>query len=146
MIFIASTVSYASRATLSIAGSAAKHELGFTDIQLGLLFSAFGYTYVAAQIPGGWLLDRFGSRNVYALSILAWSVFTFSQGFAGAFHAAAAFGFLFLLRLLLGLAEAPAFPANSRMYSIPASTSLRSCSRRSPAGSCTSSAGAGFSS
>ena len=115
MIFIASTVSYASRATLSIAGSAAKHELGFTDIQLGLLFSAFGYTYVAAQIPGGWLLDRFGSRNVYALSILAWSVFTFSQGFAGAFHAAAAFGFLFLLRLLLGLAEAPAFPANSRI-------------------------------
>ena len=115
MIFIVSTLNYASRATLSIAGSAASKELGFNAIQLGQLFSAFGWTYVIAQIPGGWLLDRFGSKNVYALSVLTWSVFTFLQGYAGIFHATAALIFLFGLRLLLGLAEAPAFPANSRV-------------------------------
>jgi len=115
MIFIVSSLNYASRATLSIAGPAASKELGINALQLGNLFSAFGWTYVIAQIPGGWLLDRFGSKIVYALSILAWSVFTFMQGFAGAFHTGAALLFLFGLRLLLGFAEAPAFPANSRI-------------------------------
>jgi ACS family glucarate transporter-like MFS transporter len=115
MIFIVSTLNYASRATLSMAGSSAQKELGFNSLQLGYLFSAFGYTYVLAQIPGGWLLDRYGSKKVYALSILTWSVFTFLQGFAGAFHATAALVVFFALRLLLGLAEAPAFPGNSRI-------------------------------
>src|SRR3954469_9598045 len=90
MIFIVSTLNYASRATLSIAGPAASKQLGINAQQLGYLFSAFGWTYVIAQIPGGWLLDRFGSRNVYALSVLTWSIFTFLQGYAGAFHATAA--------------------------------------------------------
>ena len=100
MIFIVSTLNYASRATLSMAGSAAQKDLGFNSLQLGYLFSAFGYTYVLAQIPGGWLLDRFGSKNVYALSILTWSAFTFLQGFAGAFPASAALVTFFALRLL----------------------------------------------
>ena len=60
MIFIVSTLNYASRATLSMAGASAQKELGFNNLQLGYLFSAFGYSYVLAQIPGGWLLDRFG--------------------------------------------------------------------------------------
>lgn len=115
MIFIVSTLNYASRATLSMAGPAASKQLGFNAQQLGYLFSAFGWTYVIAQIPGGWLLDRFGSRNVYALSVLTWSIFTFLQGYAGAFHATAALVVFFGLRCLLGLAEAPAFPANSRI-------------------------------
>jgi ACS family glucarate transporter-like MFS transporter len=115
MIFIVSTLNYASRATLTMAGSAAQKELGFNTFQLGQVLAAFGYTYALAQIPGGWLLDRFGSKKVYALSILTWSVFTFLQGFAGAFHASAALIVFFALRLLLGLAEAPAFPGNSRI-------------------------------
>ncbi len=115
MLFIVSTLNYASRATLSMAGPSASKQLGINAQQLGYLFSAFGWTYVVAQIPGGWLLDRFGSRNVYALSILTWSIFTFCQGFAGAFHATAALVVFFGLRFLLGLAEAPAFPANSRI-------------------------------
>ncbi|HVW08788.1 MAG TPA: MFS transporter [Bryobacteraceae bacterium] len=115
MIFIVSTLNYASRATLSIAGPAASKQLGIDAKQLGYLFSAFGWTYVIAQVPGGWLLDRFGSRNVYAASVLLWSVFTFLQGYAGAFGLGAALMIFFMLRLLLGLAEAPAFPANSRI-------------------------------
>jgi ACS family glucarate transporter-like MFS transporter len=115
MIFAVSTLNYASRATLSIAGPAAQKQLGCSALQLGYVFSAFGYTYVIAQIPSGWLLDRFGSKNVYACSILAWSAFTFFQGFAGLFRATAAFAALLALRLLLGLAEAPAFPGNGRI-------------------------------
>ena len=115
MIFIVSTLNYASRATLSIAGPAASKQLGINAKQLGYLFSAFSWSYVIAQIPGGWLLDRFGSRNVYALSILFWSIFTFLQGYAALFTAGFAIVMFFSLRLLLGFAEAPAFPANSRI-------------------------------
>ncbi len=125
MIFIVSTLNYASRATLSMAGPAASKQLGFNAQQLGYLFSAFGWTYVVAQIPGGWLLDRFGSRNVYAVSVLSWSIFTFLQGYAGVFHATAALVVFFGLRLLLGLAEAPAFPANSRIVAAWFPTSER---------------------
>jgi ACS family glucarate transporter-like MFS transporter len=115
MLFIVSTLNYASRATLSMAGPAVSKELGINAVQLGYLFSAWGWAYVAAQIPGGWLMDRFGSRIVYAVSILTWSAFTFLQGFAGMFHATAAIIVFFTLRSLLGLAEAPAFPANGRI-------------------------------
>jgi MFS transporter, ACS family, glucarate transporter len=115
MIFIVSTLNYASRATLGIAGTAAKGQLHMNDIQFAWLQSAWGWTYVFAQIPGGWLLDRFGSKRVYAASIFTWSIFTFLQGYAGNFNLATALIFLFGLRLLLGLAEAPAFPANSRI-------------------------------
>lgn len=115
IVFFVSTLSYASRATLSMAGSAAQKELGITSLQLGSIFAAFGWTYALAQIPSGWLLDRFGSKRVYTLSILAWSAFTLVQGFAGAFHAAAALTFFFVMRLMLGLTEAPGFPGNARI-------------------------------
>ncbi len=115
IVFFVSTLSYASRATLSMAGSAAQKELGITSLQLGNIFAAFGWTYALAQIPSGWLLDRFGSKKVYTLSILLWSAFTLVQGYAGAFHAAAALTFFFIMRLLLGLTEAPGFPGNARI-------------------------------
>ena len=66
MLFIVTTVNYADRATLSITGPAIKQEFGFSDLQMGYIFSAFSWAYVMAQIPGGWLLDRFGARRVYA--------------------------------------------------------------------------------
>lgn len=115
MLFIVSTVNYADRATLSIAGSEVSKELGLSKIAMGYAFSAFGWAYVIGQIPGGWLLDRFGSKRVYTYSILAWSAFTFLQGFVGAFQATAAMVVLFGLRFMLGLAEAPAFPGNGRI-------------------------------
>ena len=79
------------------------------------MFSAFGWSYVAAQVPGGWLLDRYGSKWVYACSILIWSVFTLLQGWVGFFAAGTAIALLFALRFMVGLAEAPSFPANARI-------------------------------
>jgi len=49
----------------------------------GHRFSAFGWAYVIAQLPGGWLLDRYGSKTVYACSLALWSMFTIAQGFVG---------------------------------------------------------------
>jgi MFS transporter, ACS family, glucarate transporter len=115
MLFLVTTVNYADRATLSIAGPALSKELGLDPIAMGYIFSAFGWSYVVAQVPGGWLLDRYGSRWVYAFSIMIWSLFTLLQGFVGFFVGGAAITLLFLLRLAVGFAEAPSFPANARI-------------------------------
>lgn len=117
MLFLASTVNYADRATLSIAGTPIARELGLDPVAMGYVFSAFGWAYVVGQLPGGWLLDRFGSKLIYGLSLLTWSVFTLLQGFVGqlGMSTAAVVIVLFLLRFFLGLAEAPSFPANGRI-------------------------------
>jgi ACS family glucarate transporter-like MFS transporter len=117
LLFVATTVNYADRATISIAGPALAKDLGLDPVAMGYVFSAFGWAYVLGQVPGGWLLDRFGSKRVYVLSVLIWSIFTLLQGFVAALPAAIAVAFLFLLRFLLGLAEAPSFPGNSRIVS-----------------------------
>jgi len=115
MLFLVTTINYADRATLSIAGTALSKELQLDPVALGYVFSAFSWSYVAAQVPGGWLLDRFGSKWVYAVSILTWSAFTFMQGWIGFLAGASAIAVLFALRFLVGLAEAPSFPANARI-------------------------------
>lgn len=116
MLFIVTAINYADRATLSIAGDAMSKELNLDPVMMGFVFSAFGWSYVAGQIPGGWLLDRFGSKRVYFWSLFIWSLFTVLQGFIGIFGSAGtAVMILFGLRFLVGLAEAPSFPANSRI-------------------------------
>ncbi len=116
MLFAMTAINYADRATLSLAGPAASKELGMDAIALGYIFSAFGWSYVALQLPGGWLLDRFGSKRVYFWSIVTWSIATLLQGYVGLLGtAAAAIVALFTLRLLLGAFEAPSFPGNSRI-------------------------------
>jgi ACS family glucarate transporter-like MFS transporter len=82
---------------------------------VGYIFSAFGWSYVIGQLPGGWILDRFGSKWVYAASITLWSAFTVLQGAVGFLAGGAAVALLFTLRFLVGLAEAPSFPANARV-------------------------------
>ena len=115
MLFVVTTINYADRATIAIAGSSLQKSLGIDALTLGFIFSAFGWAYVAGQIPGGWLLDRFGSKKVYALSIFTWSLFTVLQGFVGDFGVSTAVVALFMLRFLVGLAEAPSFPGNARI-------------------------------
>ena len=70
-----------------------------------------------AQLPGGWLLDRFGAKSIYVWSLLLWSVFTLFQGTVGFFALTAmtAVTTLFVCRFLVGVAEAPSMPANSRI-------------------------------
>ncbi len=115
LLFFATAINYADRTVLSIAGPALAKSLGLNSVSMGYIFSAFGWSYVLAQLPGGWLLDRFGSRKIYSISLFTWSFFTFITGFTGFLAGFSAVVVLFILRFLLGIAEAPAFPANSRI-------------------------------
>jgi len=117
MLFVITTINYADRATISIAGPEVSKALGMTPVQMGYIFSAFAWSYVIAQLPGGWLLDRFGSKMTYFFSIFFWSIFTLLQGTVGFLAGGAAVAALFALRLLVGTAEAPSFPGNSRITS-----------------------------
>ncbi|OUL73597.1 MFS transporter, partial [Paraburkholderia hospita] len=116
LIFAITTFNYADRATLSVTGSAMRAEFGFDAIQMGYIFSAFSWAYVLSQVPAGWLLDRFSARRVYAASIFLWSLFTLLQSTMGVLGSgAAAVTALFVLRFVMGAAEAPAFPANAKV-------------------------------
>lgn len=114
-IFLITTINYADRATFSMAGSAASAELGLSSVQMGFILSAFAWSYTLGQIPGGALLDRFGTRAIYASAIAIWSVFTFLQGFVGLVAGLPVVASLFAMRFLVGVAEAPSFPGNARI-------------------------------
>lgn len=115
LIFFITVINYADRSVISIAGPSLTDELGLDAVQMGYILSAFGWSYVIGQLPGGWILDRFGSKWVYAVSITLWSAFTVMQGAVGFFTGAAAVSLLFALRFMVGLAEAPSFPCNARV-------------------------------
>lgn len=102
-------INYLDRSVMGIAAPSISADLGLNAAMMGLIFSAFSWTYAASQIPGGILLDRLGTKLTYWLALTLWSLFTGLQGLAN--------GFLSLLgmRLLVGAAEAPCFPTNSRV-------------------------------
>src|SRR5690606_34549911 len=111
LIFINVVINYMDRSNLAVAASEIDKEFNFTPVQLGLIFSAFSWTYLAFQIPGGILVNRFSPRILYACSLIAWSLTTMFQGFARGFAT------LFSLRMATGAFEAPAFPINNRVVS-----------------------------
>lgn len=115
VLFVVSSINYASRATFSFATVPLQNEIGLTPVEIGYIFSAFGWSYVAGQVPGGALLDRYGSRPVYLWSIFLWSVFTLLQAFVTWVSFIPVMISLFMLRLLLGVSESPSFPANARI-------------------------------
>ncbi len=115
VLFLATALNFGDRSMLSITGSTIAKDLRLSPVALGYLFSAFGWAYAAGQLPGGWLLDRFGSRRIYALSVLLWSAFVFLLSLARLCPPREAVFVLFALLFLMGLCEAPVFPANSRI-------------------------------
>src|ERR1043166_4935848 len=115
VLFIITSINYASRATLGIAASPLASEFHLNKVQLGYLLSAFAWAYVIGQIPGGGLLDRYGSRPVYLWSITLWAIFTALQAFVPYLSFVPVMISLFMLRLALGFAECPSFPANARI-------------------------------
>jgi ACS family glucarate transporter-like MFS transporter len=115
VLFIITTINYADRATFSIAGQSASKELGLDPVAMGYILSAFAWAYVLGQIPGGALLDKFGSKKIYVISLLVWSLFTALQGLAGFFTGLMAASLLFAMRFAVGLGESPSFPANARI-------------------------------
>lgn len=111
LISFATLLNYLDRAVMGVAAPSMTEELSISPEMMGLIFSAFSWTYALAQIPGGIVLDRIGTRITYAASLVLWSVATLLHGLAT--NVAMLFGF----RLALGVAEAPCFPCNSRILS-----------------------------
>lgn len=111
LISVGTMLNYLDRAVLGVAAPSMTQELGLDAVVMGIVFSAFSWTYAAAQIPGGAFLDRVGARLAYFWSVSIWSLFTLLQGFATGLAS------LLTFRLGLGVAEAPCFPSNSRILS-----------------------------
>ena len=109
LLFVTVVINYLDRSNLSIAAPHLAKDLALDPVQMGLVLSAFGWTYAAMQIPGGWLVDKVSPRLLYALAIGLWSLATVGLGFAGSFMA------LIVLRLAVGALEAPAYPINNRV-------------------------------
>ncbi|WP_197032300.1 MFS transporter [Bacillus sp. UNC41MFS5] len=109
VLFITTAINYIDRSALSVAAPLMSKDLHLDAVSLGIAFSAFNWSYAFMQIPGGWMLDRFGARVVYGIGLIVWSLFTLFQGWVT--------GFLMLLifRFAVGFAEAPSFPGNSRL-------------------------------
>jgi ACS family D-galactonate transporter-like MFS transporter len=109
LISAGTMINYLDRTVLGIAAPGITAELQLSPAVMGIVFSAFSWSYAAAQLPGGWFLDRFGTRLTYCLAVMFWSAFTLVQGFANGVISLVTF------RLGLGVSEAPCFPANSRV-------------------------------
>jgi MFS family permease len=108
LLSIGVLVNYFDRVNLTVSHDAITSQFGISDFTFGLLLGAYNWTYAALQLPSGVLLDRFGIRLVGAVSTFLWSIASFAAaltrnitGFFGA-------------RFLLGIGEAPTFPANAK--------------------------------
>ncbi|MDT2613916.1 MFS transporter [Enterococcus dongliensis] len=111
LVFINIVINYMDRTNVSIAMPELAKEIGLSTVQQGLIFSAFGWIYAAMQVPGGLMLDKYGSRIMYFISLFGWSLMTLFQA---SIHS---FGQLLGLRLGVGFFEAPVMPANNRAIS-----------------------------
>jgi ACS family D-galactonate transporter-like MFS transporter len=109
LLFFGVVINYIDRANLALAIPFIGTDLHLNAVEKGLILSAFGWTYAFLQVPGGFVIDRLGPRLTYALSLGIWSIITGLQGLVNSA------GALIGLRFGLGIAEAPAFPVNSRV-------------------------------
>jgi MFS transporter, ACS family, D-galactonate transporter len=103
-------INYIDRANLSVAAPLIKDELGLTPSQLGILLSAFFWTYAGMQLFAGWLVDRFEVKWVFAIGFALWSGATAVTGILHAFTA------LLVIRVILGIGESVAYPAYSKIF------------------------------
>jgi sugar phosphate permease len=101
-------VNYFDRVNLSVSRDALQDAFGISTVMFGYLSSAYNWTYALLQLPSGLLLDRFGVRRVGIVSAIIWSVASFAAALSGGI------GALFASRLLLGIGEAPTFPAYAK--------------------------------
>jgi MFS family permease len=101
-------VNYFDRVNLSVSRDALQDAFGISAVMFGYLSSAYNWTYAILQLPSGLLLDRFGVRRVGIVSTAIWSIASFAAAVS------VGIGGLFGARLLLGIGEAPTFPAYAK--------------------------------
>lgn len=101
-------VNYFDRVNLSVSHAALYTAFGISNVTFGYLSGAYNWTYAMCQLPIGVLLDKFGVRRVGRVSTCVWSLASFGAAITPSL------GGFFAARLLLGVGEAPTFPANAK--------------------------------
>ncbi|TIC80185.1 MFS transporter [Nocardioides sp. GY 10127] len=109
LLVLGGIVNYLDRSTLSVGNTTIASELGLSNTEMGLLLSAFSWPYAIANLPAGFLVDRFGPKRMYAGAATAWSAVTLLTA------TARAFGPLYAFRVLLGVAESPFFTSGLKV-------------------------------
>lgn len=111
LLVVCGVINYLDRATLAVANEYIRADLGLSLGQMGLLLSAFSWSYALCQLPVGALVDKIGPRWLLGGGLVVWSLAQAAGGFA------ATFGYFVLARIALGIGEAPQFPAAARVVS-----------------------------
>lgn len=105
IITLLAITNYLDRGNLSVAAPLIQHDLHIDDVGMGVILSAFVWPYAITNLPAGWAIDRFGTKVSMAFAAGAWSIVAVATGFARTV------GVFIGLRVLLGVSEAPMFPA-----------------------------------
>ncbi|XLZ67805.1 MFS transporter [Massilia sp. SR12] len=111
MLVICGVINYLDRATLAVANEYIRADLGLSLGEMGVLLSAFSWSYALCQLPVGALVDKIGPRWLLGAGLVIWSVAQAAGGFA------ATFGYFVVARIVLGIGEAPQFPSAARVVS-----------------------------
>lgn len=116
MVCLMYGLTYIDRTNVNTAGPVFQRELHLSTSELGWVFSTFGWAYLALQVWGGWLSDRFGARLTLTVCGVTWASATILTGLAGSLTT------LILCRALLGLGQGATFPTATRVMAdwIPA--------------------------
>jgi MFS family permease len=109
LLVLGGVVNYLDRGTLSIGNTTIARDLGFSNVEMGLLLSAFAWPYAIANLPAGYLVDRFGPKAIYAWAATLWSLVSMLTAFVRTFP------LFYAMRTLLGVAESPFFTAGLKV-------------------------------
>jgi MFS family permease len=109
LLVLSVAINYLDRGVLSVSAPLIQRELSLSPTQMGLLFSAFFWSYSVFQLGSGWLVDRYDVKRVFGAGFLLWSLATAAVG------GITAFGWLVFARVILGIGESVAYPAYSRI-------------------------------
>ncbi|HEX8604505.1 MAG TPA: MFS transporter [Pseudoduganella sp.] len=111
LLVVCGVINYLDRATLAVANEYIRADLGLSLGEMGVLLSAFSWSYALCQLPVGALVDRVGPRWLLGSGLVVWSLAQAAGGLA------ATFGWFLIVRIALGIGEAPQFPAAARVVS-----------------------------
>ena len=112
LVSAAILLNYLDRVNISVATPTLMAELGLTATQMGILMSAFFWSYTLMMLPSGWLLNRFGPKVTLFGSLFGWGGVTMLTGTVSSFAT------FFAVRIGLGVTEAPGFPSASRVVAV----------------------------
>jgi MFS family permease len=114
LLTLAAFINYVDRGNLATAGPLIRDQFALSNAQLGLLLSAFFWSYAPGQLPAGWLAERLDARRILAVGLAVWGVATALTGLASGFI------MLLILRVMLGLGESIMYPASFKILACEA--------------------------